>query len=127
MIIDDALTSNKFIALSLELENIRFLKIGEFGLMLMIHFFGYKDLDIYVFIAMIFLIRCYDANLVDIPVEIESPDHHYYHVWILFPQCFSMNILKICSNIFNVIVFPFFQIAFFTTRAVKALEELTWV
>ncbi|MCO5547653.1 hypothetical protein L7F22_001104 [Adiantum nelumboides] len=24
--------------------------------------------------------RCYDANLVDIPVEIESPDHHYYHI-----------------------------------------------
>ncbi|KAI5075707.1 hypothetical protein GOP47_0009783 [Adiantum capillus-veneris] len=40
--------------------------------------------------------RCYDANLVDIPVEIESPDHHYYHI------------------------------AFFTTRPVKALEELTW-
>lgn len=40
--------------------------------------------------------RCYDANLVDIPVEIESPDHHYYHI------------------------------AFFTTRLVMALEELTW-
>ncbi|KAH7444146.1 hypothetical protein KP509_02G066700 [Ceratopteris richardii] len=27
--------------------------------------------------------RCYDANLVDIPVEIESPDHHYYHLFLL--------------------------------------------
>lgn len=40
--------------------------------------------------------RCYDANMVDIPVEIESPDHHYYHI------------------------------AFFTTRPVQAGEELTW-
>ncbi|XP_009781740.1 probable inactive histone-lysine N-methyltransferase SUVR1 isoform X4 [Nicotiana sylvestris] len=40
--------------------------------------------------------RCYDANLVEIPVEVETPDHHYYHV------------------------------AFFTTRKVNALEELTW-
>lgn len=40
--------------------------------------------------------RCYDANMVDIPVEIESPDHHYHHI------------------------------AFFTTRLVKACEELTW-
>ncbi|XP_017440522.1 histone-lysine N-methyltransferase SUVR4 isoform X2 [Vigna angularis] len=40
--------------------------------------------------------RCYDANLIDIPVEIESPDHHYYHL------------------------------AFFTNRNVSAYEELTW-
>ncbi|PIA39981.1 hypothetical protein AQUCO_02500006v1 [Aquilegia coerulea] len=40
--------------------------------------------------------RCYDANLVEIPVEIETPDHHYYHV------------------------------AFFTSRPVDAMEELTW-
>ncbi|XP_020113303.1 probable inactive histone-lysine N-methyltransferase SUVR2 isoform X2 [Ananas comosus] len=40
--------------------------------------------------------RCYDANLVEIPVEIESPDHHYYHL------------------------------AFFTTRKIEAFEELTW-
>ncbi|XP_031097205.1 probable inactive histone-lysine N-methyltransferase SUVR2 [Ipomoea triloba] len=40
--------------------------------------------------------RCFDANLVEIPVEIETPDHHYYHI------------------------------AFFTTRNVNALEELTW-
>ncbi|XP_023537142.1 histone-lysine N-methyltransferase SUVR4-like [Cucurbita pepo subsp. pepo] len=40
--------------------------------------------------------RCSDANLIDIPVEVETPDHHYYHL------------------------------AFFTSREVKALEELTW-
>ncbi|OEL28761.1 Histone-lysine N-methyltransferase SUVR4, partial [Dichanthelium oligosanthes] len=41
--------------------------------------------------------RCFDSNIIDIPVEIETPDHHYYHV------------------------------AFFTTREVEAFEELTWV
>ncbi|EXB93150.1 Histone-lysine N-methyltransferase [Morus notabilis] len=40
--------------------------------------------------------RCFDANLVDIPVEVETPDRHYYHL------------------------------AFFTAREVAALEELTW-
>ncbi|XP_060667288.1 probable inactive histone-lysine N-methyltransferase SUVR1 isoform X4 [Ziziphus jujuba] len=40
--------------------------------------------------------RCLDANLIEIPVEVEIPDHHYYHL------------------------------AFFTTRKVKAMEELTW-
>uniref|UniRef100_A0A5B6YPP7 Putative histone-lysine N-methyltransferase SUVR2 isoform X1 n=1 Tax=Davidia involucrata TaxID=16924 RepID=A0A5B6YPP7_DAVIN len=40
--------------------------------------------------------RCFDSNLVEIPVEVETPDHHYYHL------------------------------AFFTTRKVEALEELTW-
>ncbi|KAL3693016.1 hypothetical protein R1sor_006667 [Riccia sorocarpa] len=40
--------------------------------------------------------RCCDGNLVDVPVTIESPDRHYYHV------------------------------AFFTSRAVKPMEELTW-
>ncbi|KAJ1273615.1 hypothetical protein BS78_06G295600 [Paspalum vaginatum] len=40
--------------------------------------------------------RCYDANLVEIPVEVETPDHHYYHV------------------------------AFFTSKKVEAFEELTW-
>ncbi|XP_010262437.1 PREDICTED: probable inactive histone-lysine N-methyltransferase SUVR2 isoform X2 [Nelumbo nucifera] len=40
--------------------------------------------------------RCFDANLVEIPVEVETPDHHYYHL------------------------------AFFTTRKVDAMEELTW-
>ncbi|KAK4482362.1 hypothetical protein RD792_009515 [Penstemon davidsonii] len=40
--------------------------------------------------------QCYDANLVEIPVEVETPDRHYY------------------------------RLAFFTTREVKAMEELTW-
>ncbi|KAM5563331.1 hypothetical protein ABKV19_018143 [Rosa sericea] len=40
--------------------------------------------------------RCLDANLVPIPVEVETPDRCFYHV------------------------------AFFTTRKVDALEELTW-
>ncbi|KAK6143969.1 hypothetical protein DH2020_020789 [Rehmannia glutinosa] len=40
--------------------------------------------------------RCYDSNLVNIPVKVEIPDNHYYHL------------------------------AFFTTRKVKAMEELTW-
>nr|XP_043633573.1 histone-lysine N-methyltransferase SUVR4 [Erigeron canadensis] len=40
--------------------------------------------------------RCYDSNLIEIPVEVETPDHHYYHV------------------------------AFFTKREVDACEELTW-
>lgn len=40
--------------------------------------------------------RCCDANLIEIPVEVETPDHHYYHI------------------------------AFFTTRNVAAFEELTW-
>ncbi|KAF5741826.1 histone-lysine N-methyltransferase SUVR2 isoform X1 [Tripterygium wilfordii] len=40
--------------------------------------------------------RCLDANLIEIPVEMETPEHHYYHL------------------------------ALFTTREVDALEELTW-
>ncbi|CAN1131480.1 Probable inactive histone-lysine N-methyltransferase SUVR2 [Linum perenne] len=40
--------------------------------------------------------RCRDANLIEIPVKIDTPAHHYYHL------------------------------AFFTTREVDALEELTW-
>ncbi|XP_054803699.1 histone-lysine N-methyltransferase SUVR4-like isoform X1 [Prosopis cineraria] len=40
--------------------------------------------------------RCSDATLIDIPVEVETPDRHYYHL------------------------------AFFTNRKVNAYEELTW-
>ncbi|KAM7257480.1 hypothetical protein ACFE04_013221 [Oxalis oulophora] len=40
--------------------------------------------------------RCLDANLIEIPVEVETPDRHYYHL------------------------------AFFATREIDALEELTW-
>ncbi|KAJ4802637.1 SET-domain containing protein lysine methyltransferase family protein [Rhynchospora pubera] len=40
--------------------------------------------------------RCYDANLVEIPIEIETPDRLYYHL------------------------------ALFTSRKIEPLEELTW-
>ncbi|CAH2046532.1 unnamed protein product [Thlaspi arvense] len=40
--------------------------------------------------------RCGDANLIEIPVHVENMDLHYYHV------------------------------AFFTTREIDAMEELTW-
>uniref|UniRef100_A0A7N0ZWC6 Uncharacterized protein n=1 Tax=Kalanchoe fedtschenkoi TaxID=63787 RepID=A0A7N0ZWC6_KALFE len=40
--------------------------------------------------------RCFDSNMVEIPVEVETPDRNYYHL------------------------------AFFTTRDVAAMEELTW-
>ncbi|KAK3405186.1 hypothetical protein EUGRSUZ_K01433 [Eucalyptus grandis] len=40
--------------------------------------------------------RCYDANLIEIPIEVETPKHHYY------------------------------RLALFTTRKIQALEELTW-
>ncbi|XP_055959546.1 probable inactive histone-lysine N-methyltransferase SUVR2 isoform X2 [Mercurialis annua] len=40
--------------------------------------------------------RCLDSNLIEIPVKMDTPDHHYYHL------------------------------AFFTTRDVDAMEELTW-
>ncbi|XP_020597840.1 probable inactive histone-lysine N-methyltransferase SUVR2 isoform X3 [Phalaenopsis equestris] len=40
--------------------------------------------------------RCFDANLVEVPVEWETPDHNYYHL------------------------------AYFTARKVEAFEELTW-
>ncbi|WOH03528.1 hypothetical protein DCAR_0622927 [Daucus carota subsp. sativus] len=40
--------------------------------------------------------RCHDGNFLAIPVEIESSDHHYYHI------------------------------DFFTKEKVSALEELTW-
>ena len=40
--------------------------------------------------------RCCDANLAMIPIEVETPDHQYYHV------------------------------AFFTSKKVEAFEELTW-
>ncbi|KAG4976809.1 hypothetical protein JHK86_036283 [Glycine max] len=40
--------------------------------------------------------RCSDANLIEIPVEVEDPGHYYYHF------------------------------AFFTSRKISAQEELTW-
>lgn len=29
--------------------------------------------------------RCFDGNIIAIPVEIETPDHHYYHVCAMLP------------------------------------------
>ncbi|KAI3793846.1 hypothetical protein L1987_36469 [Smallanthus sonchifolius] len=40
--------------------------------------------------------RCFDSNLIEIPVEMETPHHHYYHI------------------------------AFFTKRNIDPYEELTW-
>uniref|UniRef100_A0A7N0ZSG1 SET domain-containing protein n=1 Tax=Kalanchoe fedtschenkoi TaxID=63787 RepID=A0A7N0ZSG1_KALFE len=54
------------------------------------------DGTIYGNIARFINHRCSDSNLIDIPVEVESPDHHYYHI------------------------------ALFTRRKVNASEELTW-
>ncbi|XP_026421240.1 probable inactive histone-lysine N-methyltransferase SUVR2 isoform X1 [Papaver somniferum] len=54
------------------------------------------DATVYGNVARFINHRCSDATLIDIPVEIETPDHHYYHI------------------------------AFFTSRNVEALEELTW-
>ncbi|KAK6161211.1 hypothetical protein DH2020_004592 [Rehmannia glutinosa] len=54
------------------------------------------DASVYGNIARFINHRCFDANLVGIPVEVETPDHHYYHL------------------------------ALFTTRKVNALEEITW-
>lgn len=55
----------------------------------------YLDATCYGNVARFINHRCYDSNLVSIPVEVETPDHHYYHL------------------------------ALFTTRNVKAMEELT--
>ncbi|KAL6522782.1 hypothetical protein OROHE_016629 [Orobanche hederae] len=54
------------------------------------------DATVYGNIARFINHRCSDANLVGIPVEVETPDRHYYHL------------------------------AFFTTREVNAFEEITW-
>ncbi|XP_021811918.1 histone-lysine N-methyltransferase SUVR4-like, partial [Prunus avium] len=54
------------------------------------------DATVYGNVARFINHRCSDATLVEIPVEVETPDHHYYHI------------------------------ALFTTRKVDAMEELTW-
>lgn len=33
--------------------------------------------------------RCFDCNIIAIPVEIETPDHHYYHVCATLPLFFE--------------------------------------
>ncbi|KAK9931252.1 hypothetical protein M0R45_018536 [Rubus argutus] len=54
------------------------------------------DATVYGNVARFINHRCSDATLIQIPVEVETPDHHYYHL------------------------------ALFTTRNVAAMEELTW-
>ncbi|XP_050373382.1 uncharacterized protein LOC126791032 [Argentina anserina] len=54
------------------------------------------DATVYGNVARFINHRCSDASLVQIPVKVETPDSHYYHV------------------------------ALFTTRNVSAMEELTW-
>uniref|UniRef100_A0A2K2AWF1 SET domain-containing protein n=1 Tax=Populus trichocarpa TaxID=3694 RepID=A0A2K2AWF1_POPTR len=49
-----------------------------------------------ILVKLFFLVRCYDSNLIEIPVEVETPDHHYY------------------------------RLAFFATREIEPMEELTW-
>lgn len=51
------------------------------------------SLSTFFFVAKIFywnvlhlLVRCFDATLVEIPVEVETSDHHYYHVWFFSIQ-----------------------------------------
>ena len=39
--------------------------------------------------------RCVDANMVEIPVEVESPDHHYYHV------CNTFIFVLACKHLFS--------------------------
>ncbi|KAK7305339.1 hypothetical protein VNO77_43244 [Canavalia gladiata] len=59
--------------------------------------------------------RCTDAILIAIPVEVETPDHHYYHVWNL----------KFLDSLF-LLHLVFKELAFFAQRKVAAMEELTW-
>ncbi|KAJ7955467.1 Histone-lysine N-methyltransferase [Quillaja saponaria] len=54
------------------------------------------DATLYGNVARFINHRCSDASLIEIPVQVDTPDRHYYHL------------------------------AFFTTREVAAMEELTW-
>ncbi|KAK4767657.1 hypothetical protein SAY86_015407 [Trapa natans] len=40
--------------------------------------------------------RCCDANLIDIPVQIETPDRHYYHVHIILSIFFLREEENVC-------------------------------
>ncbi|XP_022886764.1 uncharacterized protein LOC111402614 [Olea europaea var. sylvestris] len=73
---------------------LQFVKFYRRGLSFSEPFFDFncKFLNSHFYFA-----RFFDSNMVEIPVEVETPDQHYYHL------------------------------AFFTTRKVKAMEELTWV
>ncbi|KAK7301818.1 hypothetical protein RJT34_12694 [Clitoria ternatea] len=54
------------------------------------------DATLYGNVARFINHRCGDASLIEIPIEVETPNHHYYHL------------------------------ALFTQRKVSAMEELTW-
>ena len=43
-------------------------------------FFRLFHLLISSMVSVFLVSRCSDANLIDIPVEVETPDRHYYHV-----------------------------------------------
>lgn len=78
------------------------------------------------------LTRCYEGNLIEIPVEVETPDHHYYHVLVIYLSLnafwsISLLLRNPCNNYSKHFFLMSLQIAFFTTRKVNALEELTWV
>lgn len=49
-----------------------------------------------MFMVWALFFRCFDSTLVEIPVEVETPDHHYYHVWPFthFLFAFSFTIFK---------------------------------
>ena len=60
--------------------------------------------------------RCLDANLVEIPVEVESPDHHYYHVWNIRKFIFSLLpplllVVKTTFTVANLMEFFVFHLA----------------
>lgn len=82
---------------------------------------------------LLFFSRCCDANLIEIPVEIETPDHHYYHVRYITKMylvsrlvfCSSSNLAQVNTFIQRAVLK--LQVAFFTTRKVEPYEELCWV
>ncbi|CAI0385882.1 unnamed protein product [Linum tenue] len=54
------------------------------------------DASFYSNVARFINHRCLDANLIEIPVKIETPDHHYYHVCIaLLRVLYSCNDTKL--------------------------------
>ncbi|KAF8654043.1 hypothetical protein HU200_062189 [Digitaria exilis] len=74
-------------------------RFGHFLLYISCHSFcilSWLSANAFLVTNLCYMTRCYDANLVQIPVEVETPDHHYYHL------------------------------AFFTTKKVEPFEELTW-
>ncbi|KAJ0010057.1 hypothetical protein Pint_33695 [Pistacia integerrima] len=76
--------------------------------------------------------RCFDANLIEIPVEIESPEHHYYHVKHIRSSIFMLIVLSFVADtsftdtVTLSSVFTCYAACVFTTRDVDAFEELIW-